>query len=120
MSVKLGQAMEDYLIHSRPKELGEYLFYKSDRWPSEPASAENIRGIIRRIFSKTNISGWHMATHALRRSVGSDLYKAGNGLKTVADLLGHSSIAATKAYVKINIDALREVASSWPGGIEHE
>lgn len=46
--------------------------------------------------------------------MGSDLYAAGNGLKTVADLLGHNSVSATKAYVRIDIDSLRKVVSPWP------
>lgn len=115
MSEKLGLALEDYVIRSRPKDLGDPLFFKYSSGDTLlPATTECIRGVIRRIFSKNGITGWHVGTHALRRSVGSDLYAAGNGLKTVADLLGHNTVSATKAYVRIDIDSLREVVSPWP------
>ena len=80
----------------------------------EPAFTETVRNVIRRLYRKVGISGWHVGTHALRRTVGSHLYSAGNDLKTVADLLGHTSVATTKAYVRLDIESLRNVASSWP------
>lgn len=82
---------------------------------SEPAEVNDIRSVIRRLYHRVGINGRHVGTHALRRTVGSRLYNAGNELKTVADLLGHTSVSTTKAYVRIDIESLREVASSWPG-----
>ena len=120
LSIKLGQALENYVIKSRPSELGTHLFFKSKRQMSEPASTENIRSAIRRLYSKNGITGWHVGTHALRRTVGSHLYNAGNDLKTVADILGHTSISTTKAYVRIDIESLLTVASPWPGRFRYE
>ena len=114
MSVKLGKALEDYVLHARPIFLGSPLYFKSAKRMSEPISTENVRSVIRRIYSKVGITGWHVGTHALRRTVGSHLYNAGNDLKTIADLLGHTSVSTTKAYVRIDIDLLREAASPWP------
>ncbi len=101
-------------MHSRPQTLGGELFYKSRRQMSGPATTETVRSVVRRLYSKNGINGWHVGTHALRRTFGSHLYKAGNSLKTVADLLGHMSVSATKAYARIDIEHLRDVASSWP------
>ena len=114
MSQMLGQILEEYLIRSRPKELGDSLFYHASCKRTQPASVDCIRGIIRRLFSRAGIVGRHKGTHALRRSVASDLYSAGNSLKTVADLLGHNSLSATKAYVRIDVESLRTIASAWP------
>ena len=115
MSVKLGKALEDYVLHARPISLGSPLYFKSAKRMMEPASTDNVRSVIRRLYRKVGITGWHVGTHALRRTVGSHLYNAGNDLKTVADLLGHTSVSTTKAYVRIDVELLREVASSWPG-----
>lgn len=114
LSDKLGRALEQYVLKARSPKLGEPLFYKSKYRINEPASAENIRGIIRRLFNQNDIRGTWLGTHALRRTVGSQLYNNGNSLKTVADLLGHSSVSATKAYVRIDTEALQTVASDWP------
>lgn len=114
LSNKLGTALEDYVIHARSPQLGSALFYKSKYRIDEPASPENIRAVIRRLFNKNEITGNWLGTHALRRTVGSNLYSNGNSLKTVADLLGHTSLSATKAYVRVDVEALRAIASDWP------
>lgn len=114
ISARLGSVLENYILHARPVSLGNPLFFKSTGRMLEPASTENVRNVIRRLYQKVGISGWHVGTHALRRTVGSHLYNAGNDLKTVADLLGHSSVSATKAYVRIDVESLKEVASLWP------
>ena len=114
ISSKLGTALENYVIHYRPKDLEDNLLFKSKNRTNEPATVENIRGAIRRLYEKNGIVGWHVGTHALRRTVGSQLYKAGNDLKTVADFLGHESVSATKAYVRTDMESLKKVASSWP------
>ena len=114
VSSKLGTALENYVIHYRPKDLEDILLFKSKNRTNEPATVENIRGAIRRLYEKNGIVGWHVGTHALRRTVGSQLYKVGNDLKTVADFLGHESVSATKAYVRTDMESLKKVASSWP------
>lgn len=119
LSNNLGTALEEYVIYSRSPELGLALFYKSKYRLLEPASSENIRAVIRRLFCQNGITGRHLGTHALRRTVGSNLYNKGNSLKTVADLLGHTSVSATTAYVRIDLESLRTVASDWPRGNEN-
>lgn len=101
VSATLGKALEEYVMYARPKSLGNKPFFKSERQMELPASTENIRSSIRRLYEKNGISGWHVGTHALRRTMGSRLYNAGNDMKTVADLLGHSSVSAPKAYVRV-------------------
>lgn len=120
LSHKLGIALEQYVLQARSHQLGAPLFYKSKYRVNEPASTENIRGIIRRLFSQNDIHGTWLGTHALRRTVGSQLYNKGNSLKTVADLLGHTSVSTTKAYVRIDTKALQTVASDWPRRNEYE
>lgn len=114
LSEKLGEAMEEYVLSFKTLSQDTFLFFKSERHITEPASTENIRGVIRRLLKKCGITGWHMGTHALRRTAGSRFYQAGNGLKTVADILGHESITTTTAYVRVDVESLKTVASSWP------
>lgn len=119
ISANLGEALEKYVMHYRPNN-GPQLFFQTIQGRFKPATPETIRSIIRRIFEKDNISGWWIGTHAIRRSVGSRLYNAGNGLKTVSDMLGHASINTSKAYVRIDLAALKTMVESWPGRDAHE
>jgi len=118
-SANLGEALEKYVMHYRPDN-GPQLFFQSIQGRSKPATTETIRSIIRRIFEKNNISGWWIGTHAIRRSVGSRLYNAGNDLKTISDVLGHASVNTSKAYVRIDMSALETLTESWPGRDAHE
>lgn len=114
LSVKLGKALEKYVIYHRPDN-GEQLFFQSSRFGNKPVTTETVRSIVRRIYAKSNISGWWIGTHTLRRTVGSRLHNAGNGLKSVSDLLGHASINTSKAYVRVDVKALKSIAGAWPG-----
>ena len=96
ISKRLGEALEKYVISYRPNT-GNHLFFQSYRSGYRPVITETVRSIIRRVFEKVGIDGWWVGTHAIRRSVGSRLHNAGNGLKSVSDLLGHKSINTSKA-----------------------
>lgn len=114
ISKKLGEALEKYVIYYRP-DSGVQLFFQSPRSGCRPVTTETIRSIMRRIFAKVGIDGWWVGTHTIRRSVGSRLHNAGNGLKPVSDLLGHKSINTSKAYVRVDVESLESIADTWPG-----
>ena len=114
ISKRLGEALEKYVISYRPNT-GNHLFFQSYRSGYRPVITETVRSIIRRVFEKVGIDGWWVGTHAIRRSVGSRLHNAGNGLKSVSDLLGHKSINTSKAYVRVDVNSLRCIADTWPG-----
>jgi site-specific recombinase XerD len=50
----------------------------------------------------------------LRHSLATGLLARGVGLSEIASLLGHSSLATTRIYAAVDIDALRQVALPWP------
>ena len=57
------------------------------------------------------------SAYALRHSFAMRLLGAGVGLKSIGDLLGHSSLASTSAYLRIQTDMLREVALDVPAEV---
>ena len=114
ISKRLGGVLEKYILYYRPNNNGPQLFFQSSRFRCKPVTTETVRSIIRRIFVKVGISGWWVGTHSLRRSVGSRLHNAGNGLKSVSDLLGHKSINTSKAYVRVDVNSLKSIADTWP------
>ena len=42
------------------------------------------------------------------------LLRAGQPVKTIADLLGHRSLTSVAIYAKVDLDRLLEVAMDWP------
>jgi len=57
------------------------------------------------------------SAYALRHSFAMRLLGAGVGMKLIGDLMGHSSLASTGAYLRIQVDMLREVALDVPVGV---
>lgn len=53
----------------------------------------------------------HFGPHALRHACATHLLAQGLTLKEVGNHLGHVSIAATRAYAKVDLPGLREVAT---------
>lgn len=54
------------------------------------------------------------SAYALRHSFAMRLLGAGVSMKLIGDLMGHSSLASTSAYLRIQTDMLREVALDVP------
>lgn len=59
----------------------------------------------------------HASAYALRHTFAMRLLGAGVGMKLIGDLMGHRSLASTSAYLRIQIDMLREVALEVPAGV---
>jgi len=57
------------------------------------------------------------SAYALRHSFAMRLLGTGVSMKSIGDLMGHSSLASTSAYLRIQTDMLREVALDVPAAV---
>jgi site-specific recombinase XerD len=55
-----------------------------------------------------------VASYSLRHAFAMRLLRRGVGIKAIGDLLGHRSLEATCAYLRIDIDMLRTVGLPVP------
>lgn len=122
LTVRLGNALENYIIRYRPKIDSRRIFLMTGVNYGRPMDTEAIRRVVRHAISKTGINGYWAGPHSIRRHFGTELYSADSGLKKVADMLGHDSITTTSVYVRLDIEGLRKsVACDWPSfGGDHE
>jgi integrase/recombinase XerD len=56
----------------------------------------------------------HVGSHVLRRSLATNMVRAGASLEEIGDLLRHRSRATTMIYAKLDTDGLRSIAQPWP------
>lgn len=111
---ELGKSYEKYILKYRPKSKSNQLFLRTGRNSGQAITTEQVRRIVRYMMNKTGLSSFWVGAHAFRRTLGSRLFNAGNGLKSVADMLGHDSVISTTAYAKVDIEGLRSIAVDWP------
>jgi integrase len=110
LSQSVSQALVTYLKHGRPvsKERRIFLTHKAPYRPLAYtwALGDKVRQYMRLAGIKINRPG----THTFRYSCAQSLLKNSTPMKVISDYLGHTEPETTGQYIKIGVDALRQVA----------
>lgn len=98
-----------YLEESRPvllnKKRTNHLLLNHQ---GEPLSSRGVQMIIEDIVKEASLKH-NISPHALRHTFATDLLNNGADLKSVQELLGHSSLSTTQIYTHITNERLRSV-----------
>lgn len=112
-----GASLLDYLREGRP-EVSVPQVFVTLRAPFTPLRhSGSLSGIIAKRLREADIvlpKESPRGSHLFRHSLASRLLEEGHGLKHIADLLGHRYLDSTLIYTKIDLGALRSIASPWP------
>lgn len=82
--------------------------------PHRELTGEGVSAAVARSARRAGLGVIH--SHRLRHTVASDLLRAGSSLVEVGQVLRHRSMLTTSIYAKVDLEALRTIARSWPGG----
>lgn len=110
LSRGVGQTVLRYLREVRPARPDRSLFLTL-KAPIKPVSRSTIKGVVRTRLDVLGITGKRRGPHALRHAAAQHLLDRGLSMKAVGDYLGHRTLAATSAYARVRLEALREVAA---------
>jgi site-specific recombinase XerD len=116
LSEEVGNALAAYLRQARPAAEHKEIFL---RWkpPFRPLrNSVSIGAVTRRLLQRAGISVYRPGAHVFRHSLATRMVIHGVSFKSVADVLGHQSIATTEIYAKLDLGSLSQVAMPWPGG----
>ena len=108
---KAIDALRRYLRESRPK-LAASMKRPSDACflstRGNPLSTSAIRSIFKEALEIAGLDP-SLSPHAMRHSFASDLLVGGADLRSVQELLGHSSLSTTQIYTHLSPDHLKKV-----------
>lgn len=114
LSRRAARVLQRYLRYGRPRTERTELFLSV----AAPLSAMT-RGGVAEVFRRcAERSGLPLAGHSpygLRHGFAMRLLERGVGMKAIGDLLGHRTFESTAVYLRLNTEALREVALPVPG-----
>jgi site-specific recombinase XerD len=92
----------------RKKVPSEFLF--SQKTTPRPISVDTVQRIVRNACQKAAIEK-DATVHTLRHSFATHLLEAGENIRTIQELLGHSSLTTTQIYTHVSTDSLKKVKS---------
>jgi len=110
LQADVGNAIAEYILHARPESGSPYIFLRIPKPHDRLSAPQAGRNIIAKYMEKAGVSheAWDgKSFHALRRTMGTRLIRAGLPLESVSEMLGQKSPDAAKSYIALNDNDLR-------------
>jgi site-specific recombinase XerD len=114
LPVDVGAAVADYLQLARPDTGTRRVFVLHRQRVGAPISASIVARAVDNALRRAGLAAPVRGANLLRHSLATELLDHGAGLREIADLFGHSSLATTGIYAAVDVAALGEVALPWP------
>ena len=102
------QALDEYLRGSRRKP-GEYIF-AGRRGPDRPLTTRQYARLVANWVGGIGLDPLKFATHSMRRTEATLIYRRTGNLRVVQLLLGHQRIESTVRYLGVEVDDTLEIA----------
>jgi integrase len=102
------QAVDDY-VRAASKKPGEFLF-GSRRGSGRPITTRQYARLVSKWIASIGLEPSLFATHSLRRTKATLIYRRTGNLRAVQLLLGHTKIESTVRYLGIEVDDALAIA----------
>jgi len=108
----VGNAIADYLLHSRPDSDSPYLFLRSSP-PYQKLENRSASGIATKYMKLAEVDRTTIERrgfHSFRRSLGAKMLEAEIPLSLISEVFGHTHMDSAKPYLGIHETQLKECA----------
>ena len=113
---EVGEALALYLRMDRGESASRRVFLRIIAPRVGLSGPGVVSHIVRRAFAQAGIQPTGRgAAHLFRHSLATRMLRKGASMAEISELLRHRSQATTSLYAKVDFEALRGVAGSWPG-----
>jgi site-specific recombinase XerD len=111
---EVGAALADYLQHARPATSARQVFVAHRLRTGEPISDSIVGRAVENALRRAGMAAPVHGANLLRHSLATELLAHGAGLREIADVFGHRTLATTQIYAAVDVTTLRQVALPWP------
>jgi len=114
LPVEVGEALVNYLKHSRPL-CSTRSFFICSRAPIGPfKSGSAVGSIVKRCIERAGLNPPKKGAHLLRHTLATTCLRRGATLPEVGEILRHRKIDTTAIYAKVDFARLVTIAQPWP------
>jgi integrase/recombinase XerD len=111
----VGEAVASYLRRGRPKTAQGRTVFVRAKAPHRRLTSSGLSQVVLAAARRAGLG--RIFARRLRHTVATQVLRAGALLPEVGQLLGHRRALTTAIYAKVDREALRTLARSWPGGV---
>jgi len=113
MADRTLRIIKRYLFEGRPGSDRPELFLRA-RGPAGPMKHYAVGNIYQARAARSGLDLRGTSAYCLRHSFAMRLLERGVGIKAIGDVLGHRGLESTCVYLRLQLDALRDVALPVP------
>jgi len=114
----VGAAIAAYLRDGRPRSSSRRVFLRAKAPIRGFLSSQAIISVVRHTIIRAGIKAPTKGAHQFRHALATEMLRHGASLTQIGEVLRHRSPQTTMIYTKVDLDALRTLALSWPGGAQ--
>ncbi|HUN96767.1 MAG TPA: tyrosine-type recombinase/integrase, partial [Bradyrhizobium sp.] len=111
----VGDTLAAYLQRGRPASAQGRTVFVRIKAPHCNLSSAGVSNIVAEAAQRADLG--QIRAHRLRHTVAMQMLRAGASLPEIGQLLRHRRALTTAIYAKVDRDALRRIARSWPGDV---
>jgi len=113
LPVDVGRVVATYLRRGRPASAQGRTIFVRIKAPHGRLTSTAVSNVVADAAKQAGLGRVH--AHRLRHTAATQMLQAGASLPEIGQVLRHRRVLTTAIYAKVDTDALRTIARSWPG-----